>query len=159
MSTLKKIICKIEDIITITSFLAMTLVVFWSVICRYVLKIPFTSGEELARYLMIYSIYFGVSIGVRRGTHLGIKAFVGILPEKIRKIAEKIEVISTTSMFVILFILSMQMVLQLKSTGQVSTMLRIPMYIVYLALPIGFAISSFHSVENTIAEFNKGENI
>lgn len=159
MSTLNKIICKIEDTITIISFLAMTLVVFWSVTCRYVLKIPFTAGEELSRYLMIYCIYFGVSIGARKGSHLGIKAFVGLLPKKGYKFAEKIEVISTTIMFIILFVLSFQMVLQFKSTGQVSTMMRIPMYIVYLALPIGFAMSSFHSVENIISEFKKGDDI
>lgn len=155
MSTIKKIVRKFEDSITIISFLAMTLVVFWSVLCRYVLKIPFTMGEELARYLMIYSIYFGVSIGVRKGSHLGIKAFVDMLPQKVYVVVEKIEAFATALMFAILFVLSIQMVLQFKSTGQVSTMMRIPMYIVYLALPIGFAMSIFHSVENIVEKFRK----
>lgn len=81
-----------------------------------------------------------------------------MLPQKGQKFIGKIQVIMTAIMFAIIFVLSILMMIQFKSTGQVSTMMRIPMYIIYLALPIGLGLSTFHAVENTIMEFKKGDD-
>ena len=54
-----------EGFLSVVLFLAMVAIVCWSVICRYALKIPFLQSEELARYLMIYIVYIGTSIGVK----------------------------------------------------------------------------------------------
>lgn len=56
---------KVEGFLSVVLFLAMVAIVCWSVICRYALKIPFLQSEELARYLMIYIVYIGTSIGVK----------------------------------------------------------------------------------------------
>lgn len=74
-----------EGFLSVVLFLAMVAIVCWSVICRYALKIPFLQSEELARYLMIYIVYIGTSIGVKSKSHIGVEVFVDMLPEKIYK--------------------------------------------------------------------------
>lgn len=76
---------KVEGFLSVVLFLAMVAIVCWSVICRYALKIPFLQSEELARYLMIYIVYIGTSIGVKSKSHIGVEVFVDMLPEKIYK--------------------------------------------------------------------------
>ena len=65
---------KVEGFLSVVLFLAMVAIVCWSVICRYALKIPFLQSEELARYLMIYIVYIGTSIGVKSKSHIGVAA-------------------------------------------------------------------------------------
>ena len=72
---------KVEGFLSVVLFLAMVAIVCWSVICRYALKIPFLQSEELARYLMIYIVYIGTSIGVKSKSHIGVEVFVDMLPE------------------------------------------------------------------------------
>ncbi|WNX84529.1 TRAP transporter small permease subunit [Agathobaculum sp. NTUH-O15-33] len=69
LDRLDNIFVKIERTICVITFLAMVAVVLWSVLCRRVLMIPFLAGEELTRYLAIYSIFFGTSVAVKeKGT-------------------------------------------------------------------------------------------
>ena len=68
-----------EGFLSVVLFLAMVAIVCWSVICRYALKIPFLQSEELARYLMIYIVYIGTSIGVKSKSHIGVEVFVDML--------------------------------------------------------------------------------
>ena len=69
---------KVEGFLSVVLFLAMVAIVCWSVICRYALKIPFLQSEELARYLMIYIVYIGTSIGVKSKSHIGVEVFVDL---------------------------------------------------------------------------------
>ncbi len=138
----------LEEAIVILVYSAMVLVVLWIVICRYVLNVRFTIGEELARYLMIYGIFIGTSIGVRRSTHLGVRAFVELLPQWLLKRVDQIQYFFTAVLFFILFILSLNMTVQYHSTGQLSTMMRLPMYLVYSALPVSLFFSVIHAVQN-----------
>lgn len=98
-----------EGFLSVVLFLAMVAIVCWSVICRYALKIPFLQSEELARYLMIYIVYIGTSIGVKSKSHIGVEVFVDMLPEKIYKKVRIFTEILCMLMFVLLFVLSLQM--------------------------------------------------
>ena len=100
---------KVEGFLSVVLFLAMVAIVCWSVICRYALKIPFLQSEELARYLMIYIVYIGTSIGVKSKSHIGVEVFVDMLPEKIYKKVRIFTEILCMLMFVLLFVLSLQM--------------------------------------------------
>lgn len=86
MKTLNAFLNKLEEHAAVICFAAMCIVVLVAVFLRYVVEYPFPWGEELARYLMIWGIFFGISIGTRERAHLGVEAFIGLLPTKPRKV-------------------------------------------------------------------------
>ena len=64
---------------------AMTVVVLLGVLFRYVLRIPLSWSEEIARYLMIWAASLAISIGVMRREHLGIDYLISRLPHSVQK--------------------------------------------------------------------------
>lgn len=129
---------RIEDVLVFVLIVAMVAVVVWSVLCRRVFGIPFLIGEELIRYLMIYGVFIGIAIGVRRGSHVGIRALVDVLPIRARGAVDILQMVITTIMYVIFGIVALGMIMKFLETGQISTMLHLPMCLVYCILPIGF---------------------
>ena len=66
----------------------MAVVVIYGVIARYVVQNPSVWTEELARALMIWTAYLGISIALRRRGHLGILFFVLKLPIPIQRVVK-----------------------------------------------------------------------
>jgi len=155
---INNVISKIEEIMAVILFLVMTGVVLWIVVCRYFLNIPFTIGEELARYLMIYCVFIGTGIGVKRGTHLGVTVFVEMLPAVPQKWIHRMQLFLTAFLFGLLFYLSVLMTLQFYRTGQTSTMMDLPMYMIFMALPIGLGFGTIHYLYNIYDDFQRKES-
>lgn len=158
MKTFNKILDNIEEIGGVISLTAMFIVVLINVFMRYVVKLPFTIGEELARYLMIWATYIGVSMGVRRRAHLGVTAFVDRFPVKAQKPVSIIADLVTLGVFIALLVVSIQFILLTKTTGQTTPAMKIPFYIIYSVLPIGFAFSAVRVIQNMIYDYIIKEN-
>lgn len=150
MRKLNSILDHVEEIVGVIAFSAMCLVVLWAVICRFILHIPFPFGEELARYLMVYGIFFGVSIGVRRGSHLGVEVLTSFMPSKPAHIIDIISQLLSLILYVALFYFSVLLTQNIYQNGQTSAAMHIPMWLAYLALPIGFGLSVIRSMQVTV---------
>ena len=60
------------------------------VISRYIFNQPLFWTDEVARILLIWSIFIGAALGFRKGTataHIGMDYFVARLPQKAKRIA------------------------------------------------------------------------
>jgi len=147
----------VEEVFSIVLFSIMCLVVLWSVICRFLLKIPFSIGEELARYLMVYGIFVGVSIGVRRNSHLGVEAFASFLPAAGQHVVDIISQILSLILYIAFFYFSLLLTANIFQNGQISAAMQIPMWIAYLALPIGFALSIIRCIQMLIKVVRREE--
>ena len=69
---------------------AIILTLSAGVISRYIFNQPFFWTDEVARILLIWSIFIGAALGFRKGTstaHIGMDYFVSRLPPKTKKIA------------------------------------------------------------------------
>ncbi len=76
------IFCTVTIILTLSA----------GVISRYVFNRPFFWTDEVARILLIWSIFTGAAMGFRKGSstaHIGLDFFISLLPQKIKKIAER----------------------------------------------------------------------
>lgn len=146
---LKKIdnaVNKFEGAVSVTLFLIMVLVVCWSVICRRVLKITFLQGEELARYLMIYVVFIGTSVGVKNKSHIGVEVFVDLLPEKAKRYAKIFTETLCMLIFIVLFVLSIQMMQHLIATMQMTTTTQVPMFCIFVCVPVSMFLGILHYV-------------
>ena len=150
MKTLDKIVSKFEELIAVIGLSAMTVITLVAVFFRYVLKDPIIWSEEAARYLMVWSTMLGISIATRQKAHLGIDIFISMAPKKIQRGLEIFSTLMMIVMFVFLAIISVVFIQSAIRTGNVSPMLRIPFYIIYLALPLGFGLSAVRSIQDLV---------
>ena len=150
MKTLDKIVSKFEELIAVIGLSAMTVITLVAVFFRYVLKDPIIWSEEAARYLMVWSTMLGISIATRQKAHLGIDIFISMAPKKIQRGLEIFSTLMMIVMFVFLAIISIVFIQSAIRTGNVSPMLRIPFYIIYLALPLGFGLGAIRSIQDLV---------
>ena len=141
------ILDKIEANISFVCFSLMLIVVLIGVFLRYVIKVPNPWGEELSRYFMIYGIYIGIAMCVKQRAHIGVDVVINNLSGKPKKLVMIIGNIITIAAYILLTILSIQVALTIKNSGQVTASLRIPMYLLYLSIPLGFILSTIHGIE------------
>ena len=156
MKVLDRIISTVEELIAVAGMSAMSIITIVAVFFRYVLSDPIIWAEEAARYLMVWSTLLGISIATRQKAHLGIDIFVSMAPKKIQKILEITSAALMVVMYVFLVAVSILFIRSAIKTGNVSPMLRIPFYLIYLALPIGFGLSAVRGVQVLIG-IVKGE--
>lgn len=117
---------------------AMLVVVFGQVLMRYVLRMPFSWGEELARFLQIWLTFMGASLAFLVGGHASIQMLLDRLPEKARRITRVGTALLAGLLFLILVVKGMRLVLFTWSDE--SPALSLPFGIVYLALPVASGI-------------------
>lgn len=150
MKKLEQLLDSLEAILCILFGSTMIVATILIVIYRYVLNQPFTSGEEAARYLTVWFIYVGVAICAKRRGHLGVEAFTMVMPEKLRKLVNKLADLLTIFMFLFLMVCSVLMVKQYALTHQESTMMRLPMTLVFSIVPISMLLSAVHYIINFV---------
>ncbi|MEQ6390636.1 TRAP transporter small permease [Bacillaceae bacterium S4-13-58] len=146
MNTLKKA----EEFVIAISLLGATLLLFVNIVLRNVFSSNPTWAEELIRYVMIWTTFIGASVCFRKGMHVG----VDFLLELSKGIYKKglILFVNLASMSLMLFLIKYgwDLVLFTKQTNQITPSLQIPLYYIYLAIPVGSLLSLIHLVIQTI---------
>ena len=159
MKVYKMITDTIENYGMFVFFLIMFVVIIIQVAFRYIFHIPFIGAEEIARYCMIWGIYFGISSCVKDKTHIGIDGLVLLLPSPFGQIITALALVIYAGFNVTLFFLAFHLTQNLYGTQQTSPALLLPMWLAYMALPVGFGLSAMHSLtslpRDIIALFKK----
>lgn len=149
---------KIEEYVCFITLVVMSVAVLMQIVNRSFLGRPFPYGEELARYMMVWATMFGTSAGVKIGAHVGVDALILVIPPKTRTLITLATSLVALAFFVFVGYLSIEIVIGIQETGQVSPALNLPMWLAYLALPLGFALCLFRQyqlVTTKIREFRE----
>ena len=93
---LKERLVRIEVFACGLLLIVMTLVISYGMFERFVIRHGIGWTDELSRYVSIWAIFFGASLGIVRGTHVGVEVFVRCLPEAVQRIAEKLSLLICT---------------------------------------------------------------
>ena len=136
----------LQNIFSVVPLIAMCFIVLASVIMRYALKVPFTWGEEAARYLMIFAAMLAIGMGVREKSHLGVTIFTDLLPAKIKFFVTALAQLINIAIYILLTYLSWQFISAQYKFGQLSAALKIPMYLVYSMMLLGFGFSCIEAI-------------
>lgn len=152
---MKKILAlldKIEENFCAINLLIMLCVLTLQVVQRYAFNASNTWSEELSRYLFIWLLYIGMSYTFKERAHIQLEIAMKLWPKKIHWIIRKIGYMIVVGFSAVVVVVSTQYVANYAKQGQVSLSLGLPMWIVYLSIPLGFA---FLGIRNLIAIFRK----
>ncbi len=113
----------------------LTVVVVAQVIARYVVKQPLSWSEEFSRYMLVWVVYLGMSVAIRRQGHMGFTVFRERLSPKLGRVV--VLVSEAIVAIVLMFLLICGLRVSMANMTQNSPGLGIPMALAYGAVPIG----------------------
>lgn len=147
---------------------AATLIVFAAITHRYISGVPalweytqhvsFNWAQELSIYLLIWMAKFGAAYGVRTGIHVGVDVLVRTLPQGGQRFFVIFSLASGAFFTAIVAWLGTRFVLLIHETGQVSPDLEMPMWIIYLGVPLGSSLMCFRFLE-VLVNYLKGRGL
>lgn len=134
---IKKILDKkLEEWFLVSAFITLIILVFSQVLFRYVINYSIVWTEELARYILIWIAWISASYAIREKQHIRIETIKKLLPVKGRIVVEVIVLVLWSVFSTFLAVEGMKIVLNIQAGGQGSPIMGIPMWIIYLVLPI-----------------------
>jgi len=124
----------LERIVATICVVSMVVVLFLQVFTRYVLRAPLYWSEELARIILIWSVFLGADFSFRSGTHMRIDILSKKLPIGLRMAANMISKTTVTVFSVVLIVHGL--IFSNKMMRIIAPATRIPLGIIYLIIPI-----------------------
>ena len=136
----------------------MCVTIFVATFMRFTNIIVIPWAEELARYMMIWILFFGISAAAKKGEHFCVTAFVILLPKRFQKVISVIRMILMIGFMLFasrfcLIILKNQMMM-----GQVTPSLFWPMWCVYSGVLVGCVCMMVRYVIHGVMELRGSGN-
>lgn len=153
LSLCNKILGQAENISIGIALLGATFMVTVNVINRFVFKNAFAWSDELVRYLMIYVTFIGCAGCVRKKQHIAIDIIASVSKnKKLLRVLDIIIGVICTVFSAAITIYAIQLVQKTHNFPQLTAGLRVPQYIPYLMIPIGFALMTLRYVQDTVGK-------
>jgi len=158
VNQLIKKIEKIEGYIISTALLVFVFLLFINVIGRYFFLYSISWADEASRYLNIWAVYIGVSVGIKRGAHIGIPVFVNFINRRRGegKTTAILTDIISFSFCIFIAYYGCKLSIELFEMKQYSPALGLLMGFVYLAIPIGMLSSSIKYLSKIFNQLRGG---
>jgi len=144
---------KTEEVILVISLAVTVILIFAQILMRWLFNNSITWSEELARYIFIWQIWLGTSIGFKDDKHIRITIVRDKLKEKGQAVYDIIARFILLVFCVFIIVFGMKMVEQLVNTNYLSAALRMPMYWVYMALPFSSLIVCLRIIAKMVNDF------
>ncbi len=158
-----KLLDRLEETIIAALMAAATFVIFLAVIHRYgstlpvrfvqdlLIPINMSWAQELCIYMFVWMAKFGAAYGVRTGIHVGIDVLINQLSERVRGRFILFGLASGALFTLLVGTFGARFVWHMAHTDQVSADMEIPVWIAYLAIPLGSYLMSFRFVQVAVA--------
>ena len=148
----------LEAWVALGFFWVLGLTVFYQFFTRYVLNDSAAWTEEIARYLLIATVFTGAAIGVVKNNHIQVDFFYRFMPKSMaRAIATAVDVMRI-GFFAAATVLCGLMMLKLGSTSRM-TMVDLPMNWVYGVCLLAFAAMAVRSVQVAMVHWRRGYSV
>lgn len=153
---MRTILSNIEEYALLVLLPAMVVVVLLATLARYTGLFSMFWGEELARYIMVYVAYIGMSLAMKRGAHIGVTFITDQFAHPVAVAFFKILRLLIVLAFcaIITWFLS-RIIANQMSSGQTSPSLWIPIWIPYAAVPLGMVLMAFRAIEAFVMDWKK----
>ncbi|MEB3101014.1 TRAP transporter small permease [Ferviditalea candida] len=150
MKAWKKAWALLEDISAGTFFSAGIALIFYGVLMRYVFNSPKAWVEEVSSYLVIWGALLGISVALRNDHHIQIDMLYDKLPASAKRWVDLFANFVGILFSVFYAYYGYLLVAKRYTSGMVSMDVGIPMWIVYLILPISGILFLLRFIERFV---------
>jgi len=148
---------RVEEWLALALFWTLAGIVFLQFFTRYALNDSAGWTEEIARYLLIASVFVGAAIGVRKNNHVHVDFLFHWLPKGVgRALAVIVDLIR------ILFlgyctVLTGKLIDKIGSSRM--SVVDLPMGLVYAFVLIGFALMTIRALQGALRDWKRGAGV
>jgi len=153
---LGKIINAVEVSVLVFCVAALGVLLITEVVARTFFQSIYFA-EEISMFLVMLTTFTGVSYGVRKARHIRMGAFLDMMPPKMEKVFIIIISLISAVVMAIMAWFSLVYLMNAMSRGHMSPALRIPKWIFYVTVPLGFGMASIQYVRTIIKNFIEKE--
>lgn len=107
-------------------------------------------AAELTRYAIVWLVFIGGAIGARSGAHISIDLLGTILPARAAHRLVQVAAMIAAGTTAMIAWYGWTLVGQMRQFGQTSASLEWPMWVVYLAIPIGCGLMTLRFIQNAV---------
>ncbi len=158
---------QLEEWIIATLIGAATLLIFVSVVHRFASGVPLlypyarlidlSWAQELCIFMFVWMAKFGAAYGVRTGIHVGVDVLVNRLGPVRRRWLILFSLFCGVLFTGAVGTLGANLVAKIYATGQLSADMEAPMWIVYLAVPLGSYLMCLRFLQVAWSFYRTGE--
>ena len=141
-------------VIVVACFAYMTLAVLVQVFGRYVFNYSISWTEETARYAQIWVVLMGAGIAMRRGLHVAVDALAAMLPLRWARVVSLV-IAAGALWFLGVVIYGSLPLIELGWFFETSPVLQIPMWVIYLTLPLGASYFALELVARVVERWDR----
>ena len=134
----------VEDVLGVAALLAAFAVMSVQIFLRYVLNDSIIWSEEAARYLLIAIAFLGCATGCRKACHIRIDVIDLVLPPRSRRTLSL--AVDAIVLFYVAYVAWLAIEIIPILGRQPSTAMRMPMWIAYGVIALGFALAALRIV-------------
>ncbi|HYE83167.1 MAG TPA: TRAP transporter small permease [Clostridia bacterium] len=134
---------RIENIVMSAGLLIISAIVFTNVIARYFFHTSFNWSEELARYIVVWVTFFGISSCARYDTHVNVDLVPNLLKGSAKLIHQVVIRLISFGISIYMVYISTGFTKLQFSSGNKSVAVAVPIWLIYLATCIGFTLMSY----------------
>ena len=134
----------VEDVLGVAALLAAFAVMSVQIFLRYVLNDSLIWSEEAARYLLIAIAFLGCATGCRKACHIRIDVIDLVLPPRSRRAFSL--AVDAIVLFYVAYVAWLAIEIIPILGRQPSTAMRMPMWIAYGVIALGFALAALRIV-------------
>jgi len=146
-----------EAWVALLLFWALGLTVFYQFFTRYVLNDSASWTEEIARYLLIGTVFVGASIGVARNNHIQVDLLYRYLPAGLSRWLSRAVDVLRVAFFGAMSVLTLQMMGKMGNYQM--TIIDLPMNIVYGVCLFGFVAMTLRSLWVARVHWQRGYSV
>lgn len=134
---------KLTNVLVTALFAMLVVIVFVQVVCR-VAGVSFPYADELSRYTFVWLIYLGGTITIRSGINITFDVILDALPRPVWKVVFTIVTLVSCAFLLMAVVLGAN--LAWVNRVQVSSVVKLNMGMVMLAIPVGGLLMFFEQV-------------
>ncbi len=151
MKLLKWLDTSFEEILLLIMLILITGAMTLQIVMRYVFLSPLAWAEEFCRYCYIVSVFLSLAFTLKKGNMLRVNVVVDLFPTLLRNILGLFADILLLGGFVLFFQESITRTLFVRTTGQLSPAMQIPIWMMYCVMILGFGLAIIRSVSRMCA--------
>jgi len=125
-------------------FSILIVIVFSQVVTRYFFGYTLAWVDELSRFMFVWMMFLGISLGIFKRKHIGIEFFVNLLPDNKKRKMDIVNELITIIFFAVVFLYGTK--LSLRSTEMISPVIGINLGLIYSIIPITSLLNIFYSI-------------
>lgn len=158
LRTLSRALDRVEATAMVAGLVLATGLIGTQVVLRYGFNESITWAEELTRYAVVWMAFIGAGMGVRRNAHIRVEVVQAMLGPQAAHRLTQVAAVAGAAFAIALGFYGAKLVGHTFSTGQRSSALQAPMWIVYSILPLAGATLFFRFVERLAPSTARSED-